>query len=146
MTSMYEGCWIEGWWFMSFLIQWCYFNEGCNSWRMIARHECYWVIQKMLIGNSNDLSISITTTILMRVLGAFSSKFLRTIHPKPTPQEFTVLRRRLQQKEPRFAAECALFARLTVAARCTLGKKRAYGKVAIHGVGIVMYLIYIYLY
>lgn len=28
-------------------------------------------------------------------------------------QEFTVLRRRLQQKEPRFAAECGLFARLT---------------------------------
>ena len=98
------------------------------------------------LGFQIDLSISITTTILNLSTRCFSSKFLRTIHPKPTPQEFTVLRRRLQQKEPRFAAECALFARLTVAARCTVGKKRGYGKVAIHGVGIVMYVIYLYTY
>ena len=40
---------------------------------------------------------------------------------RETEQEFTVLRRRLQQKEPRFAAECALFARLTVELQRTLG-------------------------
>ncbi|CAK9058039.1 unnamed protein product, partial [Durusdinium trenchii] len=40
---------------------------------------------------------------------------------RETEQEFTVLRRRLQQKEPRFAAECGLFARLTAELQRTLG-------------------------
>ncbi|CAJ1425002.1 unnamed protein product, partial [Effrenium voratum] len=40
---------------------------------------------------------------------------------RETEQEFTVLRRRLQAREPRFAAECALFARLTAELQRTLG-------------------------
>ncbi|CAE8675039.1 unnamed protein product, partial [Polarella glacialis] len=40
---------------------------------------------------------------------------------RETEQEFTVLRRRLQVREPRFAAECALFARLTAELQRALG-------------------------
>eukprot|EP00930_Biecheleria_cincta_P032429 TRINITY_DN22508_c0_g1_i1.p1 TRINITY_DN22508_c0_g1~~TRINITY_DN22508_c0_g1_i1.p1 ORF type:complete len:4404 (-),score=1151.18 TRINITY_DN22508_c0_g1_i1:37-13248(-) len=40
---------------------------------------------------------------------------------RETEQEFTVLRRRLQAREPRFAAECSLFARLTADLQRALG-------------------------
>jgi len=40
---------------------------------------------------------------------------------RETDQEFTVLRRRLQAHEPRFAAECALFGRITIELQRKLG-------------------------